>query len=139
MCNDIRVAIPPYEPQLSASGYQQAAASQPEQLQQQILGYQTGTCGHQIKSSGISAQQPGMSYQPSFGEGHQQSMAAEIQPFSTGSQQNQQTTGDLDLITQLYVATVSSNFTCNLIKLLPGVTLPPCRGLWGTLHIWGRY
>ena len=21
----------------------------------------------------------------------------------------------------------------------PGVTLPPCRGLWGTLHIWGRY
>ena len=23
--------------------------------------------------------------------------------------------------------------------LLPGVTLPPCRGLWGTLHIWGRY
>ena len=22
---------------------------------------------------------------------------------------------------------------------LPGVTLPPCRGLWGTLHIWGRY
>ena len=23
--------------------------------------------------------------------------------------------------------------------LNPGVTLPPCRGLWGTLHIWGRY
>ena len=22
---------------------------------------------------------------------------------------------------------------------IPGVTLPPCRGLWGTLHIWGRY
>ena len=21
----------------------------------------------------------------------------------------------------------------------PGVTLSPCRGLWGTLHIWGRY
>ena len=21
----------------------------------------------------------------------------------------------------------------------PGVTLPPCRGLWGTLYIWGRY
>ena len=70
----------------------------------------SGTCGHQIKSSGISDKQPGMSYQPSFGDGHQQSMAAEIQPFSTGSQQNQQTTGNLDLITQLYVATVSSNF-----------------------------
>ena len=27
-----------------------------------------------------------------------------------------------------------------LVRLtIPGVTLPPCRGLWGTLHIWGRY
>ena len=25
------------------------------------------------------------------------------------------------------------------LQYVPGVTLPPCRGLWGTLHIWGRY
>ena len=85
--------IPPYDAQQSASAYQQAAASQPVQLQQQSLGYQPGTGGHQ---------QPGISYQSSFGVGHQQSTAAEIQPFSTGSQQNQQPTSDLDYVTQLY-------------------------------------
>ena len=39
---------------------------------------------------------------------------------------------------------VSEHKTLNTSKGIikdrnPGVTLPPCRGLWGTLHIWGRY
>ena len=33
----------------------------------------------------------------------------------------------------------SFNYSESFRKINPGVTLPPCRGLWGTLHIWGRY
>ena len=35
--------------------------------------------------------------------------------------------------------TASQSQSKSSVPKNPGVTLPPCRGLWGTLHIWGRY
>ena len=40
---------------------------------------------------------------------------------------------DRTTLLQLYRSLIRSKLD------YPGVTLPPCRGLWGTLHIWGRY
>ena len=43
-------------------------------------------------------------------------------------------------LTNTYVLTFNLPTVVKICFMqVPGVTLPPCRGLWGTLHIWGRY